>query len=263
MSQYDLTIQTGSNYTKSFTVKQSGVPMDLTTYSAYMYLIKNDSTISPTVFSTTSGHIINGGTNGTLVVSLTPADIDTIDGKFYKLEIDSGTVQTDIVSGNIFILDETKLGVEYLIPILRLQLGDINPLTYRYLDEWLKVALITGIKALQRWWSDRYLVDDITGEITRSSTYSFTYDSPPVIQSSDERPVILMTAILIKSGQLESNSWNVGSWKDAEIAVSNIEGNRAKEFGIGLDWEELKMYITPPTKRLSPALRIAHPSTEE
>ena len=153
--------------------------------------------------------------------------------------------------------------LDYLIPVLRLHLGDITPSTYRYLDEWLSVALVSSVKALQRWWGARYLVDDSTSTVTRGTDYDFAQDQPELIQDMDERPLILMASILIKSGSLESNSWNVGSWKDAEIAVSNIEGNRAKEFGIGLDWDELKGYILPPTKRLSQALRVAHPSTEE
>lgn len=263
MTYYDLTIATGSDYSKVFTIKQSGVPMDLSTYSATIYLVKNDGSLSTVTFSETTGHITNGGVLGTLTLALTPADIITIDGKFYKLEIDNSTIQTELLSGNVFLLDETKAGIEYLIPLLRMQLGDTDPLTYRYLDEWLKVALLSSVKVLQRWWGDRYIVNDATGIITRSTTYTFDYTSPPIIQGKDERPVVLMASILVKGGQLESNSWNVGSWKDAEIAVSNIEGGRSKQFGIGLDWEELKMYILPPTRRLSNALRIAHPSTEE
>ena len=153
--------------------------------------------------------------------------------------------------------------LDYLIPALRLHLGDITPATYRYLDEWLIIALLSSVKALQRWWGLRYTVNDTTHEVSRGTIYSFAETEPELIQDLDERPVILMASILIKSGSLESNSWNVGSWKDAEIAVSNIEGNRAKEFGIKMDWDELKGYILPPTKRLSPALRVTHPSTEE
>ena len=155
------------------------------------------------------------------------------------------------------------MNLDYLLPVLRLHLGDTDPATYRYTDEWLIVALTSGVKAMQRWWGDRYLIDVTTGDVERGTGYTFLYEDPPIVQDMDERPVILMSSILVKSGQLESNSWNVGSWKDAEIAVSNIEGNKAKMFGVGLDWEELKMYILPPTKRLSGALRLAHPSTEE
>lgn len=261
MNFYDLTIPNGSDFSKSFTMKQNGIPMDLSGYSASMYIVLNTGELSSTVFS--GSNLVNGMTNGTLTLQLSPDDIDTISGKFYKIEIDNGSIQTTLLTGNIFILDEDKSGIEYLIPILRLQLGDTNPLTYRYLDEWLLVALQSSVKALQRWWSSRYTVDDVTGRVSRGSDYTFAYDEPPVIQGQDERPVILMASILVKSGQLEGNSWNVGSWKDAEIAVSNIEGNRSKEFGVKMDWEELKGYMLPPSRRLSGAIRIAHPVTEE
>lgn len=251
MNSYDLTIPTGSDFEKVFTIKQSGIPMDLTPYTATMYFVTIPGEMSSNTFSTaTSGHITNGGINGTLTLSLAPEDILTISGNFYKLELDDGFTQTEILTGNIFILSETKSGIEYLIPLLRMQLGDTDPLAYRYLDEWLKVALLSSIKAMQRWWMNRYIVEDSTYTVTRDGTFIFLEAEPPVIQHRDERPLILMASILVKSGQLENNSWNVGSWKDAEIAVSNIEGNRGKQFGINLDWEELKLYIIPPTKRL-------------
>ena len=163
----------------------------------------------------------------------------------------------------IFISEEPN-ELSELINVLRLHLGDTDSATYRYMDEWLMVALETAIKALQRWWGDRYIFNTTGDYVLRNPTYTgFTMTSPPEIQDRDIRPIILMASILVKSGSLEANSWNVGSWRDAEIAVSNIEGNKAKQFGIGLDWEELKMYILPPTKRLSTALRIAPPSTED
>jgi len=163
----------------------------------------------------------------------------------------------------IFVLDEPN-ELSDLIYDLRLHLGDLDPATYRYSEEWLHVAIESALKALQRWWQDKYLFD-LNGEhIIRNPDYTgFLQESPPEIQDRDIRPIILMSAILIKSGQLEANSWNVGSWKDAEIAVSNIEGGRSKEFGLKLDWEELKLYIMPPTRRLSKAVKITHPSTEE
>lgn len=147
--------------------------------------------------------------------------------------------------------------LDYLIPVLRRELGDTDSTTYRYLDEWLRSALISALKAMQRWWYDRYTIDNTTNAVTRSTLFTFVGEEPPVIQHRDERPLILMASILVKSGQLENNSWNVGSWKDAEIAVSNIEGGRGKQFGLNLTWEELKMYIIPPTKRLANPLRIS------
>lgn len=158
---------------------------------------------------------------------------------------------------------DTVTNLDYLLPTLRQHLGDTDVLTYRYMDGWLRAALVTGVKSMQRWWGNRYLINPDTYDVIRNTDVEFDFVAPPIIQDRDERPIILMSSILVKSGQLESNSWNVGSWKDAEIAVSTIEGNKAKEFGYGMDWRELEMYLLPPTKRLATALRIPHPSTEE
>ncbi len=145
---------------------------------------------------------------------------------------------------------DTPINLDYLIPTLRQQLGDTDPASYRYVDGWLRSALVTAVKSMQRWWKDKYLVDSTTYDVYRNTAIVYEYDEPPLIQDKDERPLILMASILVKSGQLERNSWSVGSWKDAEIAVSTIAGGDAKKFSYSMDWEELKMYILPPTKKL-------------
>lgn len=158
---------------------------------------------------------------------------------------------------------ETDL--DYLISALRLHLGDIDPTSYRYMDEWLRVALISSLKALGRWWSDRYLLDETDYSVTRNTLRAndFDFDEPPVIQQKDERPIILMASIFVKSGSLEKNSWNVGSWKDAEIAVSTIASAGSKEFGYKMDWDELLDIMKKPQKRLWGGYRFEIPGAEE
>lgn len=131
----------------------------------------------------------------------------------------------------------SSTSLDYLLEPLRLHLGDMTS-PYRYLDEWLRVALVMSVISLQRWWSNKYTID------------LNTYIVSPVILQSDETPILLMASILIKSGQLENNSWVVGSWRDAEYAVSNIEGNKSKEASLQSDWDKLLGYLTLPTKRL-------------
>lgn len=147
-----------------------------------------------------------------------------------------------------------------LVTALRLHLGDIDSSSYRYMDKWLMTALETAIMALQRWWGDKYLIDFSGDYVYRNPDSTFVEDAPPEIEHRDRRPIVLMAAILVKSGQLESNSWQVGSWKDAEIAVSNIEGSRSKQFGINLDWTELQMYLKPPGKKLFGGVRTSLPN---
>ena len=146
-------------------------------------------------------------------------------------------------------VDETT-NVDYLIDPLRLHLGDTTSGSYRYTDEWLRTSLIMSIKALQRWWDYKYLVDT-NYDVYRNQHWNYLFSEPPVIEHGDEQPIILMASIIIKEGSLENNSWNVGSWKDAEIAYSNIEGNKAKVASIEADRKALEDMLKPPTKRLA------------
>jgi hypothetical protein len=144
----------------------------------------------------------------------------------------------------------TVSNLDYLIPVLRLKLGDTTPATYRYLDAWLSVSLIAAIKSLSRWWNFRYLVD-ASNVITRNADNDFTIDeSFGLIQKSDEWPIVLMAAILIKDGSLQNSAWDIGSWRDAEISYSNIQSGVLKDASIKRDWEELMYYVMPPTKHL-------------
>jgi hypothetical protein len=156
---------------------------------------------------------------------------------------------------------ETDL--DYLLPELRVRLGDTDETAYRYLDEWLRVSLVSALKALQRWWRIRYQIDETTYVVSRYTGSSFSVDNPPVIQQNDETPIIIMASILTKSGVLQNNSWNTGSWRDAEVAVSNIEGGKMKDSSLVRDWNELQMYILPPTKRLYGVVRSSIPGAEE
>lgn len=144
----------------------------------------------------------------------------------------------------------------YLIPQLRIHLWDTDSTQYRYTDEWLDVALITAVKSLQRWWNNRYLVDSTNTIVSRNPAITFTLNEPEVIESSDERAIVLMAAILVKGGILENASWNINTWRDAEYYVSNIESGRIKETGLKRDWDELLLILKPPQKRLSPGARL-------
>ena len=140
--------------------------------------------------------------------------------------------------------------LSYLLPRLRLKLGDIDPATYRYLDTWLVLALVASVESLQRWWNYKYLVDD-SNLVYRNPNITFLFSEPPVVERGDNYIIILMTSVIIKSGDLQNFSWNLGSWRDAEISYSNIEGGKSKTELIKRDWEELMSLLTPPVKKLS------------
>ena len=48
----------------------------------------------------------------------------------------------------------------YLSPSVRLEIGDTDPTSYRYTDDWIDVTIISAIKALSRWWNRKYQVDE-------------------------------------------------------------------------------------------------------
>ena len=254
MANYDLTISTGSGFTKRFQIKKSdGTIFNLTGYSASMQIIKNPGEFSTTVFTTTGGQLINGGATGILTLTLSVAEVNALDGNFFKVEIkDVLNVETEVITGNLFLLTEGKTELEYLIPMVRLRIGDTNPASYRYMDEWVKMSLIAAIESLQLWWRGRYNVNR-DGIVTRDEDYLYfeTPVSEGVIEQKDEYIVVLMAAYLLLSGSLENSAYNVQSWRDNEIAFSNLEGGRMRGDNVTRLWNELLMYMTPPTKRLA------------
>lgn len=140
---------------------------------------------------------------------------------------------------------------EYLITDLRLRLGDTNPATYRYTDEWLKIALLASIRALGAWWKNKYLVDSDTQLVSRNSSITFEFSEPPVIEQDDEFPIIIMATIIIMEGSLENASWNLVSWRDNEISFTNLEQGRIKTSSLSRLWDLLLSELTPPTKKLA------------
>lgn len=158
---------------------------------------------------------------------------------------------------------EVATDLDYLIPELRFRIGDIDSTAYRYLDSWLRVALVSALKALQRWWRVRYTIDETTYVVSRWSLSTFTVDEPPVIQQSDEVIILAMASILIKSGTLQNSAWSTGSWRDAEIAVSNIESGKIRDASLMRDWKELEAYLTAPNRRLMVPTRDTVPGAEE
>lgn len=134
---------------------------------------------------------------------------------------------------------------------LRLHLGDTNSSSYRYMDEWLRVALISATEALMSRWNYKYLLTNAEDDVYRNPNIRFLFPEPPVIQRGDVRPLILMGSIIIKEGSLENSSWNFASWRDAEIAFSNLEASRSKDRSIDRDINELDDILPIRSKRLA------------
>ncbi len=141
--------------------------------------------------------------------------------------------------------------LNYLIPFVRLQLGDTNSTSYRYTEEWLLVALGLAVRVLQRYWNFRYLIDD-ADNVTRNPNTTFLFpEEYGIIQKSDEFPIVLMACIILLEGSLENNSYSAVSWKDNEISFSNLEQFRTKDSNLQRFVKMLNDLLTPPTKKLA------------
>jgi hypothetical protein len=151
----------------------------------------------------------------------------------------------------------TPTNLDYLIDFVRVQVGDLTP-PYRYTDDMLRTTLVAAVQDLQRWWNNRYMLDS-SYNVYRNPNMEFLVPEPPIIQDADIKPIKLMASIIIKSGTLENMSYSFGSWRDAEVSYSNIEGGRQKDTSLQRDWDELYAIMLPPTKRLAGAIKGSLP----
>jgi hypothetical protein len=156
----------------------------------------------------------------------------------------------------------TVTNLDYLIDDLRLRIGDTDSTAYRYLDEWLRTALVAGTKTLGRWWNYKYLITtDGTYNVYRNPHGYFIFDEPTygTIEQADEEAIVLMSAFLLLQGSLENSAWDFVSWADAEIRFSNLESSRARDANLVRIWNELTATLRAPTKRLARALKLSLP----
>lgn len=142
--------------------------------------------------------------------------------------------------------------LEYLIPYLRLRIGDTNSLAYRYEDTWLLTALQLAVQSLQRYWNYKYLIDS-TGNVSRNPNFSnFLFpETDGVIERGDENTIIVMAAIVMLEGSFENSAWNVSIWRDAEISYSSVESGKLRNENLKRLFEELNSLVKPPMKRLA------------
>lgn len=157
------------------------------------------------------------------------------------------------------ITESTDL--DYLIDQLRLHIHDVDDTSYEFSDEYLRSALVYALKALGYRWNHRYLID--TGYVVSrnpSSGYVFVYTAPPVIQSTDEIIIILQASIMVKVGRNRVTSANVVSWRDDEIAYSNIASGRSMSEDLQRDIDWLNALL--PKKKLYSADRQGLPGFE-
>lgn len=152
----------------------------------------------------------------------------------------------------------TTTTLDYLIPYVRLRLGDTDEDSYRYMTDWIQTALSAAILSLGDWWNVKYLLNE-GGEVYRNTYVPFSFPEPPVIEYQDNSKIILVATIIILEGSLENSAWDFVSWRDAEISFSNLESSRSRNATLARLWDELKNTMKPPVKRLANSRKSSLP----
>jgi len=130
----------------------------------------------------------------------------------------------------------------YLIPQFRRHLSDYTS-PYTYDDATLSGFLFDSIKALGHRWNNKYYVATVAGVsdlIVRNENFNlFDFSEPPVIQTQDERAIILQASVIIKSSTKWSESGSAVNWRDDEISYSNVQSARQRSSTLEDDIKEL------------------------
>jgi hypothetical protein len=152
-----------------------------------------------------------------------------------------------------------SVDLTYLIPLLRLKIGDIDVATQRYVDSWLLVALSASIGTLASWWNFKYTVDSNNLVSRSGDADNYITTEPPTIEPQDEMSIVLMAGIITTGGALRNSSWNLASWRDAEISYTNLQSGAIGKDLLAELWTELLGLMTPPTKRLASPMKQSLP----
>jgi hypothetical protein len=134
-----------------------------------------------------------------------------------------------------------EVDIRYLLPDLRVFLYDITS-PYTYTDETLDSILLAAVKVLGRRWHNRY-VPTTDYNVQRSTTLTYSTTEPPVVEAGDEAVILLQAVIILKTAHAYDSVWDVVSWKDDEIAYSNIQGARSRDDSISRDLTELELLL--------------------
>ena len=141
----------------------------------------------------------------------------------------------------------TSTNLSYLTPAVRVYIGDLDSTAYS--DVVIYTALVSAVKFLQQKWGNRYLIytsgmlvngttvntpdgtctlDSVPNENNafRNCAVTFTSVAPPIIDQTDETPIILATSILLRRVKITSNVNTFSSWSTPDLSFSNISNGK-------------------------------------
>ena len=134
-----------------------------------------------------------------------------------------------------------EVDIRYLLPDLRVFLYDIET-PYTYTDATLGTILLAAVKILGRKWHNRY-IPTTEYNVKRNTSLTYAAVEPPVVEASDEAVILLQAVIILKTAHAYDSVWDVVSWKDDEVAYSNIQSARSRDDSISRDLAELETLL--------------------
>jgi hypothetical protein len=143
------------------------------------------------------------------------------------------------------------LNIDGLMASLRIEFGDIDGSIYS--DTTIRTALVNAVSALQRRWDQKYQIYKTElaldpqpvgvpagyvaantshglgyipsglaeGDVFRDPYVSFLQPSPPIIESADERAIVLQAVYILRKMQVSSNTVDLVSWATEDIRYTN------------------------------------------
>lgn len=244
----DIVIDRNFTYSSTVTVNdESGNPVDLSAYQIYLDIYDKYGTLQQQLSSSSNEISISQNTINILISNT--ADLKS---GYYILYAVGSDQRIVLVRGSLSVFPEVNSNLHYLIPALRVKIGDVSG--ERYEDEWLIVALGLAVKISNKYFGGiKYIVDE-NNVVSRNELYIGFTEEDTIIETKDEPIIIILAAIIVLEGSLENSAWSAVSWKDAEISFSNLEQFRTRGDILDKLFDELNSLTLPPVKRLGKSM---------
>ena len=126
--------------------------------------------------------------------------------------------------------------ISYLIPPLRLHIGDVNGDTFS--DTILLTALVNGVKMIASRWSNKYQIyasgidtacigyTPNVNDVYRGCTFAFTTIPPPIVEQQDEIAIVLAASILARRSVITSSVTVFNNWSTPDLSFSNVQASK-------------------------------------
>ncbi len=151
----------------------------------------------------------------------------------------------------------TSSNLDYLLPVLRLQVGDPDSKTFS--DSLLLTALVNGVKMIASRWNSKYLID-ANNDVYRNTTVTFAFASPPIVEQQDEIAIVLSASILTRRSFLLSSSEAFSNWSTPDLTYSNTQQARTVYNLLKSDEESLNLFFKGKLARtIKQTIGVAYP----